>query len=139
VALLILDVAMLGGTVTEGAHYFSDVLAGICNGIFRARDGQAARRIIGVEDRSFHRRRSYSISPVGAVQAALDCTAYPRGGAKPRARWVRRTGRQVAGALSDKVDHEISRAVSGKRSRFDVCRISFRKTGAHFSGKCSKS
>jgi len=23
------------------------------------------------------------------------------------------------------------------RSRFDVCRISFRKTGIHFSGKCS--
>src|SRR5271165_6856408 len=25
-----------------------------------------------------------------------------------------------------------------KRSRFDVCRISYRKTGIHFSGKCSK-
>jgi len=27
--------------------------------------------------------------------------------------------------------------VAGKRSRFDVCRISFRKTGVHFFGKCS--
>ena len=28
--------------------------------------------------------------------------------------------------------------MAGKRSRFETCRISFRKTGIHFSGKCSK-
>jgi membrane-associated phospholipid phosphatase len=67
VALLILDAAMLGGTVTEGAHYFSDVLAGICMAFFAH---AMAKRIIRVEDRSFHRRRSYSISPASAVNEA---------------------------------------------------------------------
>jgi hypothetical protein len=51
VALLIFDAAMLCGTVTEGAHYASDVLAGI--GVaFCAYS--LARRIIRVEDRSLH-------------------------------------------------------------------------------------
>ena len=53
VALLILDAAMLGGTVTEGAHYFSDILAGSCMAFFAH---SLAKRIIKVEDRSFHRR-----------------------------------------------------------------------------------
>lgn len=34
VVLLVLDTAMLGGTVTEGAHYFSDILAGSCMAFF---------------------------------------------------------------------------------------------------------
>ena len=50
-ALLILDAAMLGGTVTEGAHYFSDILAGTCMAFFAH---AMAKRIIRVEDRSFH-------------------------------------------------------------------------------------
>jgi membrane-associated phospholipid phosphatase len=66
-ALLILDAAMLGGTVTEGAHYFTDILAGTCMAFFAY---AMATRIIGVEDRSLHRRRSPSISRGDAVQAA---------------------------------------------------------------------
>jgi len=66
-ALLILDAAMLCGTVTEGAHYFSDVLAGAGMAFFAH---AMAKRIISIEDRSFHRRRNHALSPVGAVQAA---------------------------------------------------------------------
>jgi membrane-associated phospholipid phosphatase len=51
--LLILDAAMLGGTVTEGAHYFTDVLAGSGVAVFAY---VLARHIIRLEDRSFHRR-----------------------------------------------------------------------------------
>jgi membrane-associated phospholipid phosphatase len=49
VALLVLNAAMLGGTVTEGAHYFVDVLAGICMAFFAH---ALAKRIIRVEDHS---------------------------------------------------------------------------------------
>ena len=49
VALLVLNAAMLGGTVTEGAHYFVDVLAGICMAFFAH---ALAKRIIRIEDRS---------------------------------------------------------------------------------------
>jgi membrane-associated phospholipid phosphatase len=54
-ALLILNTAMLAATVTEGAHYFIDVIAG---------SGMAflayalATRIIRLEDRSFDQRRT---------------------------------------------------------------------------------
>jgi membrane-associated phospholipid phosphatase len=48
VALLVVNAAMLGGTVTEGAHYFIDVLAGIGMAFFAY---ALARRIIGPEDR----------------------------------------------------------------------------------------
>jgi len=50
IILLILDAAMLGGCLTEGAHYFSDVIAGI--GIAIGAD-LFAKRIISAEDRSF--------------------------------------------------------------------------------------
>jgi len=46
--LLVLDAAMLGGTVTEGAHYFIDVVAGIGMAFFAY---ALARRVIAVEDR----------------------------------------------------------------------------------------
>lgn len=46
--LLILDAAMLAGTVTEGAHYFIDVVAGIGMAFF---GHFAAKRIIATEDR----------------------------------------------------------------------------------------
>jgi len=47
ICLLVLDAAMLGGTVTEGAHYFVDVLAGTA----MAFAGYAlAKRIIRAED-----------------------------------------------------------------------------------------
>jgi membrane-associated phospholipid phosphatase len=57
--LLVLDVIMLGGTVTEGAHYFCDILAG--GGIaFLAY--ALAKQIIKVEDRSFQYRSDKLIS-----------------------------------------------------------------------------
>jgi len=59
-ALLILDAAMLAGSVSEGAHYFSDILAGSCVAVFAY---VLARRIIRIEDRSVH-RTSARCSPV---------------------------------------------------------------------------
>jgi membrane-associated phospholipid phosphatase len=47
-ALLVLDAAMLGGTVTEGAHYFIDIIAGIAMAFFAH---ATAKRIIRLEDR----------------------------------------------------------------------------------------
>jgi len=53
--VLVLDAAMLGATVTEGAHYFCDLLAG--GGIaFLAY--ALAKRVIRAEDRSIHDRSS---------------------------------------------------------------------------------
>jgi len=67
VALLILDAAMLGGTVTEGAHYFTDVLAGSWMAFF----GHAmAKRIIACEDRLRTERRSPAIAQQVVAQAA---------------------------------------------------------------------
>ena len=67
VALLILDAAMLGGCVIEGAHYLCDILAGIgvafCAYLL-------ARRIIRVEDRSLPDYRNQSISPHSAARVA---------------------------------------------------------------------
>lgn len=57
IALLIVDAAMLGGTVTEGAHYFTDVFAGIGMAILAH---ALAKRIIKVEDRSFPHRSNQS-------------------------------------------------------------------------------
>jgi PAP2 superfamily protein len=45
--LLVLDTAMLAGTITEGAHYFCDVLAGVGMAFFGY---VLARRIIRLED-----------------------------------------------------------------------------------------
>jgi membrane-associated phospholipid phosphatase len=67
VPLLVLDAAMLGGTVTEGAHYFSDILAGASMAFFAH---SMAKRIIGLEDRSLHHRSYHSISREDALQAA---------------------------------------------------------------------
>jgi membrane-associated phospholipid phosphatase len=66
-ALLILDAAMLVGTVTEGAHYFIDILAGTGMAFFAH---FMAKRIIRAEDRSLHHHRNHSISRENAVQAA---------------------------------------------------------------------
>jgi len=57
IALLIVDAAMLGGTVTEGAHYFTDVFAGIGMAVLAH---ALAKRIIKVEDRSFPHRSNQS-------------------------------------------------------------------------------
>lgn len=66
-ALLLLNAAMLVGTVTEGAHYFVDILAGAGMALFAY---FMARRIIRIEDRSLHHHRNHSISREDAVQAA---------------------------------------------------------------------
>jgi hypothetical protein len=58
VVLLVLDAAMLGGTVTEGAHYFCDIFVGIGMAFFAY---ALAKRIIRIEDRSFHRDSHQSI------------------------------------------------------------------------------
>src|SRR5437763_377619 len=48
-----------------------------------------------------------------------------------RTRQPRRTSMRDVRALPDYVDQCVGSTVAGKRSRFDVCRISFRKTGVH--------
>jgi membrane-associated phospholipid phosphatase len=50
VALIMLNSAMLCGTVTEGAHYFCDILAGSCMAFFAH---FTAKRIVRLEDRAF--------------------------------------------------------------------------------------
>ncbi len=67
VPLLVLDAAMLGGTVTEGAHYFTDVFAGACMAFFAH---LMAKRIVRVEDPSLHHYFNDAIAQEGAVQAA---------------------------------------------------------------------
>ena len=66
VALLILDAAMLGGCVTEGAHYLSDILAGIGIVFFAY---FLAKRIISLEDRSLPHHPDQSIAPHPAAHA----------------------------------------------------------------------
>lgn len=66
IALLFLDAAMLGATVTEGAHYLIDIIAGSGMALF----GYAmAKRIIGLEDRAAYRRNTGFIDREEAVQA----------------------------------------------------------------------
>lgn len=57
-ALLVLDAAMLGATVSEGAHYFSDVVAGSWMAFFAY---AMAQRIIKVEDRALHHHGNRSM------------------------------------------------------------------------------
>jgi membrane-associated phospholipid phosphatase len=66
-ALLVLNAAMLVGTVTEGAHYFIDILAGAAMAIFAH---AMARRIIRMEDRSLRHRYNQAVRREDAVQAA---------------------------------------------------------------------
>src|SRR5262249_18320217 len=49
IVLLVLDAAMLGGTLTEGAHYYIDVIAGGAMAFFAH---ALARRIICIEART---------------------------------------------------------------------------------------
>lgn len=67
IALLILDAAMLGGCVTEGAHYVSDVIAGSCVGFFAY---LFAKHIIRVEDRLSPHSHNQSIGPRSAARVA---------------------------------------------------------------------
>lgn len=52
IALAVFNLAMLGGTVSEGAHYFTDVVAGSCMAFFAY---ALAVRIIRLEDSLFNR------------------------------------------------------------------------------------
>jgi membrane-associated phospholipid phosphatase len=65
VALLVLNGLMLAATITEGAHYFVDVLAGIAMAFFAY---ALARRIIAAEDsgirREYRRARSEAVEAV---------------------------------------------------------------------------
>jgi hypothetical protein len=67
VALLFLDGAMLGATITEGAHYFVDVMAGSCMTFFAY---ALAKRIISMEDRSFDDQRDPASRPFPAAHVA---------------------------------------------------------------------
>jgi membrane-associated phospholipid phosphatase len=64
--LLVLNVAMLAGTVTEGAHYFSDVLAGICMAFLAH---ALATWIIRIEDRTLPSPANGAAPHEPAVQA----------------------------------------------------------------------
>lgn len=66
--LLLLDAAMLAGTVTEGAHYFVDVFAG-CGMAFLAH--AVAKQVIGLEDRLSLRRVLYARSTASSAPAAF--------------------------------------------------------------------
>jgi hypothetical protein len=68
VVLLILDAAMLAGTISEGAHYFTDVLGGIWMAFF----GYAmARRVIALEDRLLNARRQGTWLPLRSSTSGL--------------------------------------------------------------------
>jgi len=63
VVLLVLDAAMLGGTVTEGAHYYVDIFAGAGMAFFAH---HVARRIIGAEARGAAAEASVPPAPFAA-------------------------------------------------------------------------
>jgi len=63
VVLLVLNAAMLGGTITEGAHYFIDLVAGIGMAFFAY---ALAKRIIGMEDRSFNPLANFDLKTAKA-------------------------------------------------------------------------
>jgi membrane-associated phospholipid phosphatase len=67
VILLIVNAAMLGATLTEGAHYLIDIIAGTWMAFF----GYAmAKRIIRLEDRLLRHRAGRPVSREQALQAA---------------------------------------------------------------------
>ncbi len=68
IALLILNAAMLGATVTEGAHYFCDVFAGSCMAFFAH---SLAKHIIRVEDRPFHHNSNLASRPHSAANVSV--------------------------------------------------------------------
>lgn len=66
-ALAIFNLAMLGGTVSEGAHYFTDVLAGSCMAFVAY---ALAVRIIRLEDSLFS-RETYASPAYAPAQATV--------------------------------------------------------------------
>ncbi len=67
VALLLLDAAMLGATVTEGAHYFIDIAAGSGMAFFGY---VMAKRVLALEDRAFLLRRERGVGGALSGSAA---------------------------------------------------------------------
>jgi membrane-associated phospholipid phosphatase len=68
VVLVILNAAMLGATVTEGAHYFIDVIAGSWMAIFAY---LLAKRLIKATDRSFHHHLNPASRPYSSAQVPV--------------------------------------------------------------------
>ncbi len=68
VALLLLNAAMLGATITEGAHYFIDVVAGSCMAIFAY---MLAKRLIKATDPSFHHHSDPASGQYSSAQARI--------------------------------------------------------------------
>ena len=66
--LLVLDAAMLGGAVTEGAHYFIDLIAGTGMAFFAY---ALAKRIIMLEDRSLHYQRDATMTSALSIAGPL--------------------------------------------------------------------
>jgi hypothetical protein len=77
ICLLVLDAAMLGGTITEGAHYYVDVLAGGAMAFFAH---ALAKRMVGRESRVRRpgAQRGPSEPVVAAAATAVACPAAPR-------------------------------------------------------------
>ena len=77
VVLIVLDAAMLGGTITEGAHYFVDVLAGSAMAVFAY---VLARRIIRIEDARY--ASGHRLENVSAITSRPDVKTEPPGETK---------------------------------------------------------
>jgi hypothetical protein len=70
IVLLVLDAAMLGGTLTEGAHYYVDILAGAAMA-FCAH--ALAKRIIGSKGFARQRAPERGTSSIGLAVASAGC------------------------------------------------------------------
>jgi len=71
-ALVVLDAAMLAGTITEGAHYFSDLFAGTAMAFFAY---ALANRIIALEHRSFQHRPAVDMTAAPGLAIAVPLVA----------------------------------------------------------------
>jgi hypothetical protein len=67
IVLLVLDAAMLAGTITEGAHYFTDLFAGTAMAFFAY---VLANRIIALEHRSFQHRSTVDMTAAQGLAIA---------------------------------------------------------------------
>ena len=63
---------MLAGTITEGAHYFTDLFAGTAMAFFAY---ALANRIIALEDRSFQYRPTVDITSAQGLAIAAPLIA----------------------------------------------------------------
>jgi membrane-associated phospholipid phosphatase len=72
VVLLILDAAMLASTISEGAHYFIDIIAGSLMAFLAY---ALAKHLLRVEDRLFNRRSDLASRPHYAPAKAIEVEA----------------------------------------------------------------